>query len=257
MRPSNRTGLPAGSMRRMSPAAVSAWRALYTACRETWPTRSRTPEASASTPRWSPSRTVSSSATRAAVTLRPASRSSSGVVGVRDAVMAPTYPDKRKRFKTANDASLYRGRDRLGADSGGGMAEYHFVSIWQIQAPIERVWDEIYHAERWPSWWKYVVGVDLLEPGGADGVGKRQRFLFRTRMPYTLGFEGCLTYVQPPSKIDVVATGELEGTGRWTLTSADGGTLVRYNWDVRPTKRWMNLLAPVARPAFSWNHDEL
>jgi hypothetical protein len=31
------------------------------------------------------------------------------------------------------------------------MAEYHFVSIWQIQAPIEQVWEEIYHAERWPS----------------------------------------------------------------------------------------------------------
>ena len=31
------------------------------------------------------------------------------------------------------------------------MAEYHFVSTWQIQAPIERVWEEIYHAERWPN----------------------------------------------------------------------------------------------------------
>ncbi len=47
------------------------------------------------------------------------------------------------------------------------------------------------------------------------------------------------------------------GTGRWKLTSADGGTLVRYDWDIRTTRRWMNLLAPVARPAFSWNHAEL
>ena len=137
------------------------------------------------------------------------------------------------------------------------MAEYHFVSTWQIQAPIERVWDEIYHSERWPSWWEYVVAVDELEPGAADGVGKRQRFLFRTRMPYMLGFEACLTSVKPPSKLETEATGELEGTGRWTLTSADGGTLVRYDWDVRTTKRWMNLLAPVARPAFNWNHHEL
>ena len=63
------------------------------------------------------------------------------------------------------------------------MAEYHFVSTWQIQAPIERVWEEIYHAERWPAWWKYVTGVDELEPGAADGVGKRLRLLFRTRLP--------------------------------------------------------------------------
>ena len=137
------------------------------------------------------------------------------------------------------------------------MAEYHFVSMWQIQAPIERVWEEIYHAERWPIWWKYVVRVDELESGAADGVGARRRLLFRTRLPYTLGFDVRVTCVQPPSKLEAQATGELEGTGRWTLTSADGGTLVRYYWDIRTTRRWMNLLAPVARPVFSWNHDEL
>lgn len=137
------------------------------------------------------------------------------------------------------------------------MADYHFVSIWQINAPIERVWEEIYHAERWPSWWKYVIGVDELEPGAADGVGRRLRLLFRTRLPYTLGFDIRVTRVQPPSELEAEATGELEGTGRWTLTHADGGTLVRYNWDIRTARGWMNLLAPVGRPMFSWNHDEL
>jgi hypothetical protein len=137
------------------------------------------------------------------------------------------------------------------------VAEYHFVSTWQIQAPIERVWEEIYHAERWPGWWKHVAGVDVLEPGGADGAGRRLRLLFRTRLPYTLGFDVCLTRIQPPSELVAEAAGELEGTGRWTLSPADGGTLVRYDWDIRTTRWWMNLLAPVARPAFQWNHDEL
>lgn len=137
------------------------------------------------------------------------------------------------------------------------MAEYHFVTIWRIQAPIERVWEEIYHAERWPSWWKYVAGVDELEPGAADGVGKRVRMRFRTRLPYTLAFDVRLTRVQPPSTLVAEATGELQGTGRWTLTSADDGTQVRYNWDVRTTRWWMNVLAPAARPAFRWNHDQL
>ena len=119
------------------------------------------------------------------------------------------------------------------------------------------MWEEIYHAEHWPSWWKYVVGMEELDPGAADGVGRRMRLLFRTRLPYTLGFEATATRVAPPSVLEAEATGELEGTGRWTLTSANGGTLVRYNWDIRTTKPWMNLLAPVARPVFNWNHDEL
>ena len=99
--------------------------------------------------------------------------------------------------------------------------------------------------------------VDELERGAADGVGRRQHLLFRTRLPYKVGFEVRATRVQPPLTLEADATGELEGTGRWMLTPDDGGTLVRYNWDVRTTRWWMNLLAPVARPAFRWNHDEL
>jgi hypothetical protein len=70
-------------------------------------------------------------------------------------------------------------------------------------------------------------------------------------------FDVQVTRVEPPFRLEARAAGELDGTGRWTLTSADGGTLVRYDWDVRTTRRWMNLLAPAARPVFRWNHDEL
>jgi hypothetical protein len=66
-----------------------------------------------------------------------------------------------------------------------------------------------------------------------------------------------VTRVHPPSELVAEATGELAGTGRWALTPVDGGTLVRYNWDIRTTRRWMNLVAPAARPVFRWNHDEL
>ncbi len=82
----------------------------------------------------------------------------------------------------------------------------------------------------------------------ADGAGKRAHLLSRTRLPYTPGFDVRLTRVQPPSKLEAKATWELEGTGRWTLTSADDGTLVRYNWDIRTTRWWMNLVN-AGRPA--------
>lgn len=34
-----------------------------------------------------------------------------------------------------------------------------------------------------------------------------------------------------------------------------GGTVLRHTWSVATTKRWMNALAPIARPVFTWNHD--
>ena len=66
-----------------------------------------------------------------------------------------------------------------------------------------------------------------------------------------------MTRVQPPSELAAEVSGELAGTGRWTLSPSGDGTLVRCNWDIRTTRPWMNLVAPLARPVFSWNHDEL
>jgi Polyketide cyclase / dehydrase and lipid transport len=137
------------------------------------------------------------------------------------------------------------------------MTDYHFVSNWRLQAPIDQVWEEIFHTERWPSWWRYVHRVDQLDPGDADGLGKRQHLVFTTRLPYRLGFEIHVRRIQPPTILEADATGELEGVGRWTLGRDDGGTLVRYDWAVRTTRWWMNLAAPVARPVFAWNHDAL
>jgi hypothetical protein len=51
------------------------------------------------------------------------------------------------------------------------------------------------------------------------------------------------------------ATGELTGTGHWRLYEQAGVTAVTYEWNVSTSKRWMNALAPVARPLFQYNHN--
>ena len=51
------------------------------------------------------------------------------------------------------------------------------------------------------------------------------------------------------------AAGDLDGVGLWRLFEQDGVTAVLYDWDVTSTKRWMNTLAPLARPVFDYNHD--
>jgi hypothetical protein len=61
--------------------------------------------------------------------------------------------------------------------------------------------------------------------------------------------------IERPHALEGEASGELEGTGRWRLFESDGATAVLYEWTVRTTRPWMNLVAPVARPIFAWNHD--
>jgi Polyketide cyclase / dehydrase and lipid transport len=135
------------------------------------------------------------------------------------------------------------------------MTEYKFVTNWKFDAPIENVWDAIAKPEPWPSWWKCVKKVELIREGDKDGVGSVRRFLWKGKLPYELDFEMKVTRVKRPYKMEGVAEGELAGSGIWTLEQRDGYTAVRYDWNVQTTRWWMNLLAPIAKPIFQWNHD--
>ena len=81
------------------------------------------------------------------------------------------------------------------------------------------------------------------------------RYTWRSKLPYELAFDMRLTRIEPMSLIEGEAIGELTGKGLWRFTEEGDSTRVRYDWNVKTTKPWMNLLAPVARPIFKWNHD--
>jgi hypothetical protein len=134
------------------------------------------------------------------------------------------------------------------------MADYRFVTAWCLDAPIERVFEAIDDAARWPTWGKGVTRADLVEEGDADGVGRLWRFTWRSRLPYDLSFDSRVVRREPPYLLEGRADGELVGVGRWRLYEGRG-TAVVYEWDVRTSRAWMNRAAPVARPLFAWNHD--
>jgi Polyketide cyclase / dehydrase and lipid transport len=135
------------------------------------------------------------------------------------------------------------------------LAEYRFLTTWLLETPREQAWDAIEAVERWPEWWRGVVSVEVLERGDEDKVGSRYDVVWRSRLPYPVAFEFRVDRVERPGVMEGRAQGELTGTGRWRLFEHDGVTAVLYEWNVETTKAWMNLLAPVARPVFAWNHD--
>ena len=137
------------------------------------------------------------------------------------------------------------------------MADYAFTTIWRHHAPIDAVYDAIADSLSWPAWWSTVTKVEELAAGDPEtGIGNIRRYTFKGSLPYRLAFDLAVTRTERPRSLAGRATGELEGTGVWTLREEDGGiTVTRYDWNVRTTRWWMNLLAPVARPLFKANHD--
>ena len=89
------------------------------------------------------------------------------------------------------------------------------------------------------------------------GVGAKAERSVRGRLPYTLRYQTTTTGVDPPRKLAYEASGDLVGQGRFVLSEQGEWTEVVFYWDVQTSGFWMNLLAPVLRWLFAWNHNQV
>ncbi|HMU63787.1 MAG: SRPBCC family protein [Nitrosomonas sp.] len=136
-------------------------------------------------------------------------------------------------------------------------AAFSFTTEWRFDAPHEMVCDAIIQCLDWPQWWLGAEQVEKLITGDSDGVGSVHRFTWKGKIPYHFTFTMRVTRYVPGVLLEGGAEGEVVGTGRWDFVRANDITIVRYAWTVRTNRLWMNLLAPIARPIFKWNHDQV
>jgi uncharacterized protein YndB with AHSA1/START domain len=139
----------------------------------------------------------------------------------------------------------------------GAPDEYRFLTRWQFDAPIERVWAMITDVERYPEWWPGVKSATVKGPDRALRVGQIADMAVRGSLPYTLHFRTEVVEFTAPERLALRATGELIGRGEWNLTPAAGGTAVTYLWEVRLSKLGFGLLTrvPGIRRLLARNHD--
>jgi hypothetical protein len=137
------------------------------------------------------------------------------------------------------------------------MSEYRFLTLWRLEAPRAAVCKAIEDSLAWPEWWTGVENVEELSAGDADGIGSVRRYTWKGRLPYRLTFDVRVTRMELQTMVEGVATGDVEGIGRWSFDTEGEITVARYEWLVRPTQLWMRVLSPLASPVFRWNHDIL
>ena len=137
------------------------------------------------------------------------------------------------------------------------MADYHLLTIWRIEAPLEPVYSAIRNSLGWPDWWPGVQKVEQVAAGDADGIDNVRRYVWKGSLPYRVVFEVRATRIENLDVIEGTAEGDLKGIGRWHFARQGTLSIVRYEWHVRSTRWWMNLIAPFARSLFIRNHTRI
>ena len=145
---------------------------------------------------------------------------------------------------------------------------YILPSCWRLDAAPEDIWAVVAASDMsWPRWWPGCTLEELSVPDDADTgspdallLASTARLQFRAALGYRLSITIRPTAADHPHVIEFDAGGDLAGTGRIRLSpdaAAPHRTQMSIDWRVRPTRRWMRLLTPVARPVFTAAHSLL
>ena len=137
------------------------------------------------------------------------------------------------------------------------VTQYHLSSRWTFAAPVGAVWSELSRPELWPSWWKGMVAVQLLEQGDGSGTGAYRRITWRGPLPSSHTFNLRTVKIEPRALIESVADGTLTGIGRWQLTRAGSGTEVQHDWIVNVRLPAVPVIGALTGLLFRWNYRRL
>lgn len=133
------------------------------------------------------------------------------------------------------------------------MTPYRFLTLLAVTASAEAVYRAIADPH-WVDAWGDATRMERRSEGDAHGLGACFDATVRAPLGYKLTARIETVAAEPWSLLRMRASGSVEGTGLWELTEHDDRTEVRFEWAVSTTERWMDLLAPVARPIFERSH---
>lgn len=137
-----------------------------------------------------------------------------------------------------------------------GSPEYVFVTRWRLRATAQEVFDILSDPFGLARWWPDVyLDVKELEAGD-EKTGARPLIGLHTkgRLPYTLRWNFRVVESDPPRGFKLVAHGDFEGTGVWTLSQDGEFVDITYDWRIKAEKPLLRYGTFVLRPFFAANH---
>jgi Polyketide cyclase / dehydrase and lipid transport len=134
--------------------------------------------------------------------------------------------------------------------------EYAFLTRWRLRATADEVFDVLADPLALKRWWPSVyLDVKELKPADTpDGVGRVIDLYTKGWLPYTLRWNFTVVDSRRPSGFKLVAHGDFEGTGVWTIRQDGDFAEATYDWRISAEKPLLRYGSVVFRPIFAANH---
>jgi hypothetical protein len=134
-------------------------------------------------------------------------------------------------------------------------ADYELRTVWRVAGTVAEVRDVLADGASLPRWWPAVyLAVDVLDEGDDVGRGARLALFTKGWLPYTLRWTLRIEEPVTDAGFALSATGDLNGSGRWTFAQDGPEVEITYDWRVSASKPLLRRLTWLLRPVFAANH---
>lgn len=134
---------------------------------------------------------------------------------------------------------------------------YSFNNCWNIKAPLEQSWNELLNYKKWPAWCDALEKIEPLGRFEHLKKGNQIRSVWKGTLPYSVSFDAIIKDIAPYSFLSFNVTGDLRGEGICHFVRSKENSMINFIWNVSPTRLWMRMSSPFARPLFIENHDHI
>jgi hypothetical protein len=133
--------------------------------------------------------------------------------------------------------------------------EYHLTTEWWFEGTAAEIYDLLSNTDAMRRWWRAIlVGLEEIDPGDDEGMGKVVQMHVRAALPYTLHWQFRVREANRPCGFSIDASGDLNGRGTWTLTQEGPWVHVHYDWRVRADAWYLRSFSFALKPLFATNH---
>jgi hypothetical protein len=139
--------------------------------------------------------------------------------------------------------------------SDAAVNDYHFITRWRVPGTCGEIADVLGDPLALPRWWPSVyLDVRELRPADAGGLGRRVALVTKGWLPYTLRWEFEVVESRYPNGFTIVASGDFDGRGVWTIAQDGPAVDIVYDWSISAQKPLLRDLSFVFKPLFEANH---
>lgn len=130
-----------------------------------------------------------------------------------------------------------------------------YQHAFEFAATPEDLWETIQEVHQFQEWWPWLEEFRL--EGDTLQAGSVLHGVVAPPLPYRMRIRVELADCEPPTRIDAIVHGDLEGVAWLEMRPSEVGTIAEVAWTVEMMPRPMRLASRVAHPLLQWGHDRV